>query len=180
MTAKKKRISEIRLSITLAAAIYAALGLLLIFMPNTSRKLLCTFLGAGITAYGLLNVISYLLSKGEKAYTPTLLLGICALALGIFSLIYPSFLMDFLFIVIGLIVIIAGINGIRRAMQLRSFGFAHWQAPLVCALSTTALALSMILFPGLYGNLLIILCGILLAANGISDLLSIHYLNRYL
>lgn len=175
-----KKGSEIRLSFTLAAVIYVILGLLLIFMPNTSRRLLCTLVGAGVTAYGLLSVISYLPGRGERAYTPALLLGICALAFGVFSLLLPTFLMDFLFIVIGLIVIVSGVNGVRRALQLRSFGFARWQAPLACALITTALALSVILFPGLYGNLLIILCGILLTADGVSDLVSIHYLNRYL
>ena len=180
MHAKKKRISEIRLSFTLAAMIDIVLGLLLIFMPNTSRKLLCTLVGAGITAYGLLSIVSYLLSKGEQSYTPALLLGICALAFGVFSLIQPTFLMDFLFVVIALIIILASINGIRRALNLRSFGFIRWRAVLICALVTLALALSAVFFPGLYGNLLMMLCGSLLVATGVSDLVSIHYLNSCL
>lgn len=178
MNIKKGR--EIRMSFTLAAIIYIALGLLLIFMPNTSRKLLCTLVGAGVTTYGILNIISYLLSKGDNSYTPALLLGICALAFGVFSLIQPTFLMDFLFTVIGLIVIIVGVNGIRRALQLRSFGFPHWQALLICAVITILFSLSVIFFPNLYGNLLIMLCGLLLTAGGVSDLMSIRCLNRYL
>ncbi|MBQ8618355.1 MAG: DUF308 domain-containing protein [Clostridia bacterium] len=180
MNIKKKRLREIRMSFTLAAMIYVILGLLLIFMPNTSRKLLCTLVGAGITAYGLLNIISALTSKGEQSYTPALLLGVCALAFGVFSLIQPTFLMDFLFTVIGLLIVLASINGIRRALRLRSFGFIRWWAVLTCALVTLALALSVIFFPGLYGNLLLMICGVLLAADGVSDLVSIHYLNGYL
>lgn len=180
MNTKKKRVSEIRLSFTLAAVIYVVLGLLLIFMPNTSRKLLCTFVGLGITAYGLLNIVSYLMSKGEQSYTFTLLLGVCALAFGVFSLINRTFLMDFLFTVIALVVIVSGVNGVRRALRLRGFGFIRWQAPLIAALVTIALSLSVIFFPGFYGNLLMMLCGILLVLSGAGDLCSIHYLNRYL
>ncbi|MBQ7886709.1 MAG: DUF308 domain-containing protein [Clostridia bacterium] len=180
MHAKKKRLSEIRMSFTLAAIIYVILGLLLALMPNTSRRLLCTLVGAGITAYGLLNIVSYLLGKGEQSYTPALLLGVCALAFGVFSLIQPTFLMDFLFIVIGLIIILSSINGIRRALRLRSFGFSRWQIPLAASLITLALALSIIFFPGLYGNLMMIICGVLLAIDGVSDLVSIYYLNGYL
>lgn len=179
MNTKKKRVREIRMSFTLAAVVCIILGLLLIFMPDTSRKLLCTLVGAGVTAYGVLSIASYLLSRSEQAYTPALLLGVCALALGVFSLINPSFLMDFLFTVIGLIVLVTSLSGVRRALQLRRFGFIRWPIPLASSLVTLALALSVIFFPGLYGNLLMMVCGVLLTVDGVSDLLSIHYLSGY-
>ena len=88
--------------------------------------------------------------------------------------------MDFLFTVIALIVIVSGVNGIRRALRLRSFGFIRWYAQLIASLVTIALSLSVIFFPGFYGNLLMMLCGVLLVFSGTGDLLSLHYLSRYL
>jgi len=177
---RTRRIREIRISFTLAAVIYIVLGLLLILMPDASRKLLCMLFGAGVSVYGLLNIVSYMLGKGENTYSPALFLGICALAFGVFSLLNPTFLMDFLFTIIALIVVIASISGMRRALRLRSFGFIRWWAPFASSLTTLVLALSVILFPGLYGNLLMMACGALLAFGGVCDLLSIHYLSGYL
>ncbi|MBQ2948232.1 MAG: DUF308 domain-containing protein [Clostridia bacterium] len=179
MNMKSARTREIRISFSLAAIVYLVLGVLLVLMPNTSRRLLCMLVGAGVTVYGLLNILSYMLGKGEHAYTPALLLGVCALAFGVFSLIHPTFLMDFLFTVIALIVLIASINGIRRALRLRSLGFIRWWAALTSPLCTLALSLSILFMPGLYGDLLMMLCGVLLAANGVSDLISLHVLSGY-
>jgi len=180
MNKKKARTREIRISFALAAIICVILGLLLVFMPNASGKLLCMLVGTGFSVYGLLSITAYLLGKGESAYTPTLFLGICALALGVFSLINPTFLLDFLFTVLGLVVIVISIGGVRRALRLRSFGFICWWAPLMASLATLVLALSVILFPGLYGNLLMTLCGVLLLSDGVCDLVTLYWLSRYL
>lgn len=177
---RKRNIHEIHVSFTLSAVIHIILGLLLIFMPDISRRLLCMLFGTGVSVYGLLNIVSYMLEKGESTYTPTLFLGICALALGVFSLFNPTFLIGFLFTIIALIVIIASVGGVRRALHLHRFGFIRWRVPLACSLITLLLALSVILFPSLYGNLLMMACGMLLTFGGICDLLSIHYLNEYL
>lgn len=173
------RLSETRMSFTLAAMVCAALGLFLLFAPNTSRKLLCMLVGAGVTAYGLLIVLPALRSKNARAYTLHLLLGVCAIAFGAFSLLNPTFLMDLLFTVLGMIVVVISANGIRRALRLRAFGFVRWQAPLTASAVTMALALSMILFPGLYGNWLMRLCGLLLLTDGACDLASLHLLGKY-
>ena len=177
---EKIRIRELRLSFALTAILSVSLGLFLILMPNTSRKLLCTLVGAGAALYGLTNIISHLPRKHEHTFAPALLADICALALGAFALIHPVFLMDFLFTVLALIVLITSSNGIRHALRLRSLGYMRWRALLFTSLTTSMLALSIIFFPGFYGNLLIMLCGALLAVNGTCELLSRRYLNRYL
>ncbi len=170
---------EIRLSFSLAAVVYLLLGLLMIFAPNTSRKLLCTLIGVGMLVYGLLNIIPSLLSNGEKHLTLDLLIGICALAFGVFSLFNPTFLMDFLFTVMGVIVCVTSTSGIRRALNLRSFGFARWPASMSGSIATLVLALCVIFFPGFFGNMLMMVMGLILLAGAICDLASIHFLSGY-
>lgn len=170
---------EIKLSFSLAAIIYLALGILMLLAPNTSRTLLCTLVGVGTIVYGLLNILPSLIKKGEKNYTLQLLIGVCALAFGVFSLINPTFLMDFLFTVLGVIVCVTSVSGIKRALNLRSFGFARWWAPMLSACTTLLLALSVILFPGFYGNMLMMAVGLLLIVEAVSDLTSIYFLSGY-
>lgn len=170
---------EIKLSFSLAAIIYLALGILMLLAPNTSRNLLCTLVGAGTIVYGLLNILPSLIKKGEKNYTLQLLIGVCALAFGVFSLINPTFLMDFLFTVLGVIVCVTSVSGIKRALNLRSFGFARWWAPMLSACTTLLLALSVIFFPGFYGNMLMMAVGLLLIVEAVSNLTSIYFLSGY-
>lgn len=170
---------EFRLSFTLAAVVYLLLGLFMIAAPNTSRRLLCTLVGVGILLYGLLCVVPFVLSKGERRFTPDLLVGVCALAFGLFSLINRTFLIDFLFTALGVAVCVASVCGISRALNLRHFGFARWWAPLCANLAVLVLALCIVFFPGFFGNMLMRAMGLILVVQAVSDLISVHYLNRF-
>lgn len=174
------RFRELHLSFTLAASLYIVLGLFMLIMPGVSRRLLCVLLGAGVTLYGLANLLAHLPRKGRSFYAAALLPGILALAFGVFSLIHPTFLMNFLFAVLALFVLLASGIGMLRALQLRSMGFMHWRAALSASLVTLLPALSILLAPGLYGNLLMMLCGLLLVASGICDLISLNYLRLHI
>ena len=166
------------MSFSLAAIVYLLLGLFMIVAPNTSRRLLCTLVGAGILIYGLLDIVPFVLSKGEKRFSFDLLIGACALAFGLFSLINRTFLMDFLFTALGVVICVTSVCGVLRALNLRYFGFAGWWAPLCANLATLVLALCVIFFPGFFGNMLMMVVGIILAVEAVSDLIAIHYLDR--
>ena len=174
----KKSSGGFRMSFSLAAVVYLLLGLFMILAPNTSRKLLCTLVGAGILIYGLLDIVPFVLSRGEKRFTLDLLIGACALAYGLFSLINRTFLMDFLFTALGVVICVTSICGISRALNLRYFGFARWWAPLCANLATLVLALCIVFFPGFFGNMLMMVAGIILVVEAVSDLIAIHYLDR--
>lgn len=170
---------EIKWSFTLASVVYLVLGLVLLLAPNTSRKLLCTVVSAGVTIYGVLNILSYVLDKGSSAYTLELLIGILALAFGIFSLINPGFLLNILIIALGLVIVVGSISGIKRAVSLKSFGFDRWWLALVSACVTLLFALTIIFYPALYGNALMMFIGLFLIVEAVSDLLSIRKLSRF-
>ncbi|MGN0995780.1 MAG: HdeD family acid-resistance protein [Candidatus Ventricola sp.] len=170
---------EIKLSFTIAAVVYLALGILLLLAPNTSRKLLCTLIGAGVSIYGLMGILSFVMDRGSGAYTLELLIGVCALAFGVFSLINPTFLMDFLFTVLGLVVIVTSVSGIKRALNLRAFGYARWWGPMALSCATLLIALSIVFMPQLYGNMLMMVIGAILIVEAVGDLLSIHRLSSF-
>ena len=169
---------EVKLSFTFSALVFLALGLVLLFMPGTSQKVLCTVVGVGLVVYGLFSILSFVLER-DSVYTLELFIGICATAFGIFSLVDPTFLMRFLFIVLGIVVMVGSVCGIRRALNLRMFGFPQWWAALASACVTLLLALSIVFFPGLYGNMLTMFIGIVLIVESASDLFAIHRLSKF-
>ena len=77
---------EIKMSFTLAAVIDLILGCVMLFVPAHVTQLLCVLVGAGITIYGLFNILSFIFSRGTVAYSLELLIGLCATAFGAYSL----------------------------------------------------------------------------------------------
>ena len=170
---------EIKLSFSLAALVQLALGIFLLVAPNTSRALICTVVSIGVTAYGLFYLLNYALHKDSGAYTFELLIGVAAAAFGIFSIINPTFLMDILIIALGLIIAVTSVAAIKRALNLKAFGFDRWWMSMAPACITLLFALSVIFFNKAYGDLLMMLIGIFLVIEAVSDLISIRKLTGY-
>lgn len=168
---------EIKMSFTFSSIACLVIGLILLLMPNLSQMVLCTAVGIGLILYGVFNILSFLL-EGGPAYTLELLIGIAATALGVFSLINPLFLMNFLFTALGIMIMVGSICGIRRALNLRAFGFPQWWAAMLSSCITLLVALSIVLFPNAYGNTLMMVIGIVLIVEAVSDLLAIYRLSR--
>ena len=166
-----------RLSATLSAVVYLILGLVLLFAPQTSRAVLGSVIGIGITLYGALSMISFLLNRGEKAYIFELLIGICAAGFGLFLLLKPTFLTNFLYIILGLVGVIGSISAIKRVIHLRSLGYPRWFVPLIPNAVALLISLSVIFKPGFYGDLMMIIIGLILIAESVSDLFTLRNLS---
>jgi len=170
---------EIRMSFTFAAFVSLALGVLFLLAPDTSRMLLCVLFSAGVLICGALNLLSFFAARGEKSFTLQLPIGVCAFSAGLCFLFNPAFLMDFLFIVMGMMVLVISLSSVRRALRLKSFGFGRWPLSLGLSIACMVFALTIILYPALYGRMLMTIMGVLLVVQSVSDLLSIMFLSRY-
>ena len=171
---------EIKISFVLTAVVDLILGVILLFAPEHVTDVLVMLISAGITIYGVFNILSFIFSRGMTAYSFELLIGICTTAFGVFSFISPSFLPSVLFIVFGLMIIVSSISGIKRALTLKSYGFDRWYFMLISAIVTLVLAISIVAFPNLYGNMLIMAIGIVMILEAVSDLLGIHRLSKFI
>ena len=167
-----------RISSTLAALVYLALGIMLLVSPETWRSILCAAIALGVTAYGLLNILSFLTSKDTGVYAFDLCVGVCALAFGLFTLINRTFLLDFLFIVLGLAGVVGSVSSIRRALSLRSMGYPKWMFPLMPGILMLLVALSVTFAPDFYGDLMMMVIGLMLIIEAISELFSLRLLSR--
>ena len=107
-----------------------------------------------------------------------LIIGIAAASFGVFSLLNPGFLMDFLIIVLGLAIAVGSAGSLKRALNLRAFGYSYWWISLVVAMATLIVALTFVFCPEVYGALLMQIIGIILIIEAIGDLLTIHRLSR--
>ena len=96
-----------------------------------------------------------------------------------FSLINPDFLSKFLFIVLGLLIMVSSICGVKRAFTLKNYGFERWFLMLISAVVTLVLAITIVIYPALYGDMLMMAIGIVMIVEAVSDLLGIHRLSKF-
>lgn len=170
---------EIKMSFTLAAVVDLILGCVMLFAPAQVTQLLCVLVGAGITIYGLFNILSFIFSRGTVAYSLELLIGICATAFGAYSLFSPVFCPSSCSSCSGLLIMVSSICGIKRAFTLKSYGFERWYLMLISAIVTLVLAVTIVLYPTLYGDMLMMAIGIVMIIEAVSDLLGIHRLSKF-
>ncbi len=71
------------------------------------------------------NVLSFVFSQ-ERAFTFELVIGVLTAAIGIFALLSPDSIRDILSVVLGLVVIIDSLIGIKRAFTLRELELSGW------------------------------------------------------
>lgn len=69
---------EIKISFVLTAVVDLILGVILLFAPEHVTDVLVMLISAGITIYGVFNILSFIFSRGMTAYSFELLIGICA------------------------------------------------------------------------------------------------------
>lgn len=173
-----RAVKSIKLNASLAALAYLVIGVILLLLPNTSKRVLCTVVGLGVTVYGVFSLLGFLLDRGSDGFSVELIVGVAALAFGLFSLLNPGFLMDFLIISLGLIIAVSSVSSIKRAMNLRVFAYRYWWISLCVAIVTLVVALTFVFCPDVYGDLLMRIIGAMLIVESVGDLLTIHRLSR--
>ena len=94
-------------------------------------------------------------------------------AIGIFSLISPDSIRDILSIVLGLVVIIDSLVGIKRAFTLRDLELSSWWVRLLLSVAAAILGALFMVQKELFGRALLIVIGAVLLYQGLSDLISV-------
>lgn len=166
-------------SCALSALCFIALGVFLLGWPELSRIWICRVLGGALTVTGVVYIVTHFVrAKGAAVvFQYDLILGIVLAILGVWLLFTPSLIITFIQYILGAILVIHGILDLQGVMNLRSGGAAHWPAFLI-AVATIALGAIIIWNPFTSINVLLMLVGLALIFDGVSDLILIFQLSR--
>lgn len=168
----EKALREFRWSFIITALVFIALGLLLILRPNLARELLAYAVGGALAVYGLFNILSFLFAK-DRTLSFELVIGVITAAVGIFILASPGTVLNIIQIVLGLAIIIDSLLGIKRAFTLRELGLGSWGAILSLSILTSILGILFVMHQDLFGSALMVVIGIILLYQGVSDLITV-------
>ncbi len=176
-----KLLKEFKWNMILAALIYIALGVVLLMWPDFTSRAICTVLGGMLLVYGVFQVIGFF-TKGTDGWSwavVDLLVGLCALGLGVFALLNPEAVLSVLPIALGAVVVVDSCVSLKRALQLRELGMEKWWIICLLAVITALFGLLVVFNPFASLTVLVRIIGAVLIYEGVSDIVTVCHVGRY-
>ena len=167
---------KMKWNMLIMSAVYVALGVFLLWYPETAFSVVCYAVGGVVILSGVVQVVRYLTLKSNLFFAPmTLTFGLVCLALGLFLILRSDIVQAVLPIVFGLFVIFDSVVRIQNALELRRCEYGNWWVFLALAALSIALGLVMIFNPFGTMNTLIMAIGVILILEGALNMLSMLY-----
>lgn len=171
-----EKLKHIKWSLILASLLYLVLGIGLIFWPETSNLVLCYFVSAVLTAYGLFNIIGYF--GRERGSLIGLLIGVICAAIGVYFFFQPTRISEIISTILGIVILVDGAMSLRRDFDLRAQGFDKWWIPFVLDVVILLLGVTVIFKPAAFAQFLQQVIGVILIYESLSDLWTIYQLGQ--
>lgn len=169
-----------KFAILAAPLAYVVLGLILLLKPTATASVLFTIMGVVFLAYGVVTVVSFFLRKGSGFSSQAeLVFGIVAAVIGALLLAHPTFLLDFIFIILGVYVLADGLVNLKRGLDLREKGYAGWTTTLVTSAVSVLLGVFILWRLGKAAETVLLrVIGAAFLYEGVVDLIAIRTLDK--
>lgn len=153
------------------AFVFCMAGILFIFRPELSVRLLGRVLGVAMIIFGCIRLVGYFSRDLFRlAFQYDLEFGILLIALGVIVLVKSENVMNFIFVAMGIAILADGLFKIQIAVDSRRFGIGTWWLIFVLAVLTGFVGLLVVSRPAESVRILTVLLGISLLAEGILNL----------
>lgn len=146
-------------------------GLVLIFFPNTSAKILGIVCGILITIFGVIKLVGYFSRDLYRlAFQYDLAFGALLIFLGVILIIHPAGFLNFFCAALGVAILADGLLKIQMAIDAKRFGLARWWLILAAAIITVVFGVLLVFRPSESLSVVSILLGLSLLSEGILNL----------
>lgn len=164
-------LKRIKTNALLTAALYAALGLVLLVRPELSAAVLCTALGLILVVCGLIDIIVFLRSRDGSLYAAAhLVAGVVLAAVGVWLISRPTLISVVIPRIIGVLICVHGASDIGDALTLRKNGSSRWSAAALLGLVTLLLGAVLVFNPFEAFTTVVRIIGAFLIYDGVSDI----------
>lgn len=166
----EKKVSNFLKGEIVSSVFYLAFGLCLILIPDQTVNIICKIIfGLVMIAAGIYHIVIYAAEK-KKATILDLFTGVIVMVLGIFLFFTPQIVIRILPYLLGAFVLVDSIWKIKGSYRLKKAERGRWKALLIGCLVFIALGVSMLFYSFLSVKKMILFSGIILAANGVVDI----------
>lgn len=155
----------------ISAILTIALGAVMVIWPDWSGRILCYLLGAALILMGGIQLIVCIKAERIGFYSKfSMLMNIILILLGVWVCIRPDTVLSLVPVIIGIVMLIHGCMDLQFTMDIKHAGSGKWWIALIFALITLTLGVFLVLHPFLAFEITMLIIGIGLLYDGISDL----------
>ena len=170
-----EKMKAIRLHMTASALVCVVLGIVLLIWPGQVTTIVAYFIGAMLVIIGVIQIISKIADDVNRS--SGLLVGLLVAVIGIWIIIHPDVAISLIPIVIGVVLVVNGIQNLALAINGKRAEADRWGWMVVTALITLIFgALCIICAFGVI-KLVMRLVGLALIFDGVSSMLMVHHVN---
>ena len=168
---KMDRASQFKKAKMIGGIVSAVLGALLLFWPGLTMGIICQAVGAALGIIGVLTAATFFSQPKDAPFrSASLVAGIPLALIGLFIFLRPAFLIEFIPIVVGVIVLLDGIGNLFETMSIMKQGNSKWWVSLIFAILTILGGLVLIMRPFSIARILMRVIGAITLYNGLSDI----------
>lgn len=161
-------LKRIKADVILSGIFSVALGIVLFVWSVETINIICRILAAGLVLIGILNIIMYV--RNRQAHPFSAALGLTATLIGIWLFFRPDTVASIVPIVIGVILMMHGIQDFKLAFETKGNDYEKWWSILIMGIVSFALGVLCVVFAFGLVNLAMKFIGIALIYDGVSDL----------
>ena len=161
-------LKDIKANVIVSAVATILFGLILVIHPTTLPFVLCKLIGIVLIIMGTIGFISFLMADG---YQRLFLIGaLIIIVIGIWFVTHPASVLSLIPIIVGIILIYHGIGDLSLWKNARQVELDHTGSYLIMAIISIALGMICIFAAISVIKVGMILVGIFLIYDGVSDL----------
>lgn len=163
---------QIRKDIMITAILCVILGVMIMVWPTQTTKLLCWILAGILILMGLSRIIAYFNDRMAGQFG--LAAGIVLFVLGAWILIRPLNFAKIFPIVIGVLLLMHGVEDLKMSIEAKAGGDSIWWTLLLVAAVNMLLGLLLIWRAFAAVQIAMMLMGAALVYDGITDLFAVY------
>lgn len=165
----KEFMKQIRMDFIISSIICIIFGIVLIVRPIETVSLFCRVLAIIMIVVGGMFMFSYFLNWMSSGLSAAM--GLIVLLIGVWIFINPGIIETLIPVVIGVILLCHGIQDVRMSWQMKEYGQDSWKFSMVLAVISVIFGVLCIIDAFMVVKAAMILLGIALIYNGVSNLL---------
>ncbi len=164
-------LKKIKANVMVSALICIIIGVVLVAWPGKSVHVVCMTIGAVIVISGISRLITFMLNRDGSLFSQmNLATGIVITLIGGWILFQPDTIIAIIPILVGVIIIIHGINNVQQAVSLYQSRYEKWWIALILGFATLCFGGVLVFNPFGAINTLVIFIGLFLIYDGLSDI----------
>jgi uncharacterized membrane protein HdeD (DUF308 family) len=166
-----------RAVVIITGVLLAILGICIFMNPGQTLEIVTMLLGWALVIFGAVVLIEALVHKDAVDAVPfvtqrRIAIGVCSAVFGLIILLNPRFFVSYIFILLGILVLITGINDCIEASAARRISLPAASRLTVLSVLTIVLGILLLVAPFWFASAATAIAGIVLVFDGVSEIIA--------